>query len=137
MPPAHLGTALLALAVALRATAAAAPPSPLYVRASFEPPVLVGQSSSTYYHFPAQIMWLRADADDSSGGSDRLVMAVSNSFDTAKSCTANCSRLMQSTDMGRSWTVGLLNPTLQLQLSAAAGRRSAMGREVILYVCLM
>jgi hypothetical protein len=120
-----MGTQLLALAVALRATGAAAPPPPLYVRASFEPPVLVGQSSSTYYHFPAQIMWLRADADDSSGGSDRLVMAVSNSFDTAKSCTANCSRLMQSTDMGRSWTVGLLNPTLQLQLSAAA--RAGLG----------
>ena len=128
---AHLGCLLLFRSfVGITATVGSSKSAPLpllYVRAHFEPPVLVGQSSSTYYHFPAQIMRLRGSgASSGSGSSDSLVMAVSNSFDTAKPCTVNCSRLMQSSDQGRSWAVGLLDPTLQ-QLGVAAGRLGAGG----------
>ena len=92
---------------------------PYYVRASFEAPVLVGQSTTGYYHFPSQVMWLRGEGEFN----DTLVMAVSTSFDTVKPCTANCSRLMRSTDGGRSWALGLTNPT-----HAALPRLSARDR---------
>ena len=90
----------------------------------------MGQSTTGYYHFPAQVMWLRGEGEFN----DTLVMAVSTSFDTVKPCTANCSRLMRSTDGGRSWALGLTNPTHAAlpRLSAGEGTSApCSGRHCI------
>ena len=90
----------------------------------------MGQSTTGYYHFPSQVMWLRGEGEFN----DTLVMAVSTSFDTVKPCTANCSRLMRSTDGGRSWALGLTNPTHAAlpRLSAGEGTSApCSGRHCI------
>ena len=72
--------------------------------------VRVGFSGTTHYFFPAQTVWL--PYRNSTGGLEKeLLVSVSNSGDAATPCTANCSRLMASSDRGRSWRVAMVNPT--------------------------
>ena len=64
---------------------------------SFQKPVLVGSSSTTSFYFPAAIQRLSAKGDTRGP----LIVPISNSKDTVKSCTANCSTLMVSSDGAR------------------------------------
>ena len=87
------------------------PPASTNVRVDFETPVVVGSASGTahgglaHFYFPATLHWENASTQQ------RLLMSVSNSADSLTACTANCSRLMASTDAGRSWSVGAVDPS--------------------------
>jgi hypothetical protein len=82
---------------------------------SFEKPVLVGSSSTTSFYFPAAIQRLSAKGDTRGP----LIVPVSNSKDTVKSCTANCSTLMASSDGGASWHIAAVDPPPAATVAAA------------------
>ena len=104
----------------------AAKNSSFFASLTFEAPVRVGFSGTTHYFFPAQTVWL--PYRNSTGGLEKeLLVSVSNSGDAATPCTANCSRLMASSDRGRSWRVAMVNPTTPS--AEASGRFGASTAE--------
>ncbi len=96
------------------------PPTSTNVRVDFETPVVVGSASGTakgglaHFYFPATLHWANASTQQ------RMLMSVSNSADSLTACTANCSRLMASTDAGRSWSVGAVDPAPAAQVADAS-----------------
>lgn len=95
---AAMKTAALPLLLAAAAAAACLPTALTAVTVAFEPPVLVGSSSTTHYWFPAHL------ARSSLSNPQELVVTAQNRGDAATVAAGNITEFLISKNGGQSWS---------------------------------